>query len=161
MKTGIGIKASDTAAVAEALNLILADEHVLYVKTRNAHWNVEGRDFYAQHKFFEDQYTQLEEIIDEVAERVRSIGHFAVATMGKFLELTHLTEQTRSSNDSLGFIKELLEDHESIIVHMREVIPQFDEKWNDIGSSDFLTGIMEIHEKMAWMLRAHLARKGD
>jgi starvation-inducible DNA-binding protein len=158
MKTGIGIKATDTAAVAEALNRILADEHVLYIKTRNAHWNVEGRDFYAQHKFFEDQYTQLEEIIDEVAERVRSIGHFAVGTMGKFLELTHLTEQTRSSNDSLGYIRELLADHESIIVHMRENIPQFDEKWNDIGTSDFLTGIMEIHEKMAWMLRAHLVK---
>jgi len=158
MKTGIGIKAADTAAVAQALNLILADEHVLYIKTRNAHWNVEGPDFYAQHKFFEDQYAQLEDIIDEVAERIRSIGHFSVATMGKFLELTRLTEQSRSSNDSLGFIKELLEDHESIIVHMRENIPQFDEKWHDIGTSDFLTGIMEIHEKMAWMLRSHLVK---
>src|SRR5690349_732576 len=123
MKTGIGIKASDTAAVAEALNKILADEHVLYIKTRNAHWNVEGRDFYAQHKFFEDQYSQLEEIIDEVAERVRAIGHFAVGTMAGFLKLTHLTEQSPSSNDSLSYIKELLDDHESIIVHMRENIP--------------------------------------
>ena len=158
MKTGIGIKPTDTAAVAEALNRILADEHVLYIKTRNAHWNVEGRDFYAQHKFFEDQYTQLEEIIDEVAERIRAIGHFAVATMARFLELTHLTEQTRASNDSLGYIKELLEDHESIIIHMRQNIPQFEDAWNDIGTSDFITGIMEIHEKMAWMLRAHLVK---
>jgi len=158
MKTAIGIKEPNRAAVAQALNKVLADEHVLYIKTRNAHWNVEGRDFYAQHKFFEDQYTQLEEVIDEVAERVRAIGHFAVATMSKFLELTHLTEQNRASNDSLGFIKELLADHESIIVEMRGYIPQMDEEWNDVGSSDFLTGIMEIHEKMAWMLRAHLVK---
>jgi starvation-inducible DNA-binding protein len=158
MKAAIGIKSAFTADAAQSLNRLLADEHVLYIKTRNAHWNVEGRDFHAQHKFFEEQYHQLEEIIDEVAERIRSIGHYAVASMQKFLELTHLTEESREKNDSAGFIKELLQDHETIIFHMRENIPQYDEKWKDSGTGDFITGIMEIHEKMAWMLRAHLVK---
>jgi DNA-binding ferritin-like protein (oxidative damage protectant) len=156
MDTKIGIKPEDLAQVAHSLNRILADEHVLYIKTRNAHWNVEGPDFYAQHKFFEEQYGQLEEMIDDVAERVRSLGHYAVATMKEFLKLTHLTEQSREKNDSLGFIKELMEDHETIIIHLRENINRFANDWHDLGTSDFITGLMETHEKMAWMLRAHL-----
>jgi len=156
MDTKIGIKPEDLAQVAHSLNRILADEHVLYIKTRNAHWNVEGPDFYAQHKFFEEQYGQLEEMIDDVAERVRSLGHYAVATMKEFLKLTHLTEQSREKNDSLGFIKELMEDHETIIIHLRENINRLANEWHDLGTSDFITGLMETHEKMAWMLRAHL-----
>ena len=155
MEPKIGIKKPNLAAVAKSLNIILSDEHVLYIKTRHAHWNVEGPDFYAQHKFFEDQYTQLEGVIDEIAERVRSIGQFPVATMQKFLELTQLTEQTKG-NSSQSFIKELLDDHETIIRYMRDNIKKYEEEWDDIGTSDFITGMMELHEKMAWMLRAHL-----
>lgn len=157
MKIQIGIKPEDTLKVADALNRLLADEHVLYVKTRNAHWNVEGPDFSSQHKFFEEQYKQLEEIIDLVAERIRAIGHYAEASFEGFLKLTHLSEKTGEKNDSAGFIKDLLEDHESIITFCRENISQFADKWHDQGSSDFITGLMETHEKCAWMLRAHLA----
>lgn len=156
METEIGIKPENLAEVAHSLNRLLADENVLYIKTRNAHWNVEGQDFHAQHKFFEEQYTQLEEIIDKVAERIRSLGHYAEATLQSFLKLTHLTEQTREKNDSSGFIKTLLEDHETIIIHIRENINRYANDWHELGSSDFITGLMEAHEKMAWMLRAHL-----
>jgi starvation-inducible DNA-binding protein len=156
METGIGIKHENLAKVAHSLNRLLADEHVLYIKTRNAHWNIEGQDFHAQHKFFEEQYGQLEEIIDNVAERIRSLGHYAEATMQGFLKLTHLTEQTRERNDSSGFMKMLLEDHETIIIYLRENINLYANDWRDQGSSDFITSLMEVHEKMAWMLRAHL-----
>ena len=156
METAIGIKPENLAEVAHSLNMLLADEHVLYIKTRNAHWNVEGPDFHAQHKFFEEQYGQVEEIIDDVAERIRSLGHYAEATMQGFLKLTHLTEQTREKNDSSGFMKTLLEDHETIIIYLRENINRYANEWHDQGTSDFITGLMEVHEKMAWMLRAHL-----
>jgi starvation-inducible DNA-binding protein len=155
MKIQIGIKADDTLKVADALNKLLADEHILYIKTRNAHWNVEGPDFSSMHKFFEEQYKQLEEMIDSVAERIRAIGHFAEASLDGFLKLTHLSEKTREKNGSAGFIKDLLEDHESIITYCRENISQFADKWHDQGSSDFITGLMETHEKSAWMLRSH------
>ena len=155
MKPDIGIKATGTQAVCQELSKLLADENILYTKTRNAHWNVEGPDFHAMHLFFEAQYTQLADIIDRVAERIRSIGHYAPGTLKSFLELTHLSEYSEEKNDSKGFIRELLDDHESIIEFIRGNIDPFDEKYGDAGSSDFITGLMEEHEKMAWMLRAH------
>lgn len=157
MKTKIGIKQEDSVKVADILNRLLADEHLLYIKTRNAHWNVEGPDFSGQHKFFEEQYIQLEEIIDSVAERIRSIGHYAEATLQDFLNMTSLTEKTREKNDSIGFIKDLIEDHETIIINLRENINRFANDWHDQGSSDFITSLMETHEKAAWMLRSHLS----
>ena len=156
METSIGIKDGNLAHIAHSLNSLLADEHVLYIKTRNAHWNVEGPDFLTKHKFFEEQYKELEAMIDEVAERIRTVGHYAEGTLKAFLQLTHLTEQTREKNDSEGFIKSLLEDHETIIIHLRENIERFNNEWHDAGTSDFITGLMKTHEKMAWMLRAHL-----
>jgi starvation-inducible DNA-binding protein len=156
MDTHVGIKEENLAAVTQPLNRLLADEFVLYTKTRNAHWNIEGPDFHAIHKFFEDQYQQLEEIIDEVAERIRSLGHYAEGTLASYLKLTHLSEESRQKNDSKGFIKQLLADHETIIIHLRENIDRFAEDSHDQGSSDFITGLMKTHEKMAWMLRSHL-----
>jgi starvation-inducible DNA-binding protein len=156
MKTNIGINEANRKAVSGQLAKLLADEFVLYTKTRHAHWNVEGPDFHAMHIFFEGQYEQLDEIMDSVAERIRTIGHYAPATLKSFLQLTHLTELNESRNNSLGFIKELLEDHESIIEFIRGNINVFADKYKDMGTSDYITGLMEDHEKMAWMLRAHL-----
>ena len=156
MTTTIGIKAENATAVASDLAKILADEFVLYTKTRNAHWNVEGPDFHTKHLFFESQYEQLDELMDNVAERIRSIGHYAPATLKSYLQLTNLTEMAREKNDSHGFIKELLEDHERIIMNLRSKVNLFATDYHDMGSSDFITGLMETHEKMAWMLRAHL-----
>ena len=156
MESKIGIKEENLAEVAHSLGKILADEFVLYTKTRKAHWNVEGPDFYNKHIFFENQYGELEKVIDDVAERIRTLGHFPPATLKEFLELTHLTEESRGSNDSLTFIRELLGDHESILIHLRENINAFADALHDAGSSDYITGLMEKHEKMAWMLRSHL-----
>lgn len=157
MNTDIGIADKNRKAVAAELAKLLADEFLLYTKTRNAHWNVEGGDFHSVHVFFESQYEQLDEIMDSVAERIRQLGHYAPATLREFLELTHLTEKSGEKNNSQGFIKELLADHESVIVFLRENVNRFADDFKDAGTSDFITGLMEDHEKMAWMLRAHLA----
>lgn len=156
MNTGIGISESNRLAVATELSKLLSDEFILYTKTRNAHWNVEGPDFHSMHLFFEAQYEALDDIMDGVAERIRQLGHYAPATLKDFLALTHLTEKTGSKNNSAGFITELLADHESIIIFIRENINAFASKYEDAGTSDYITGLMEQHEKMAWMLRAHL-----
>lgn len=157
MEPKIGIKKENREEVCHILSKVLADEFLLYTKTRNAHWNVEGIDFYAKHTFFESQYEQLDETMDNVAERIRVLGEYAPATLSQFLKLTHLTEQSREKNDSKGFIKELLADHESIIVFLRENVNRFAEEFHDASTSDFITGLLETHEKMAWFLRAHLA----
>ncbi len=142
--------------MVQSLNRLLADVHVLYIKTRNAHWNIEGSDFLTKHRFFEEQYGQIETMIDDVAERIRTLGHYAEATLVDFLKLTHLTEATREKNDSAGVMNSLLEDHETIIIHLRENINRIANEYHDLGTSDFIIGLMETHEKMAWMLRVHL-----
>jgi starvation-inducible DNA-binding protein len=156
MKPNIGISAENLSKVAHAMNVILADEYLLYTKTRNAHWNVEGADFQSKHLFFEAQYNELDDIIDGVAERIRSLGHYTPATLASFLNLTHFSEVLHENNDAAGFIKELLTDHESLIIHLRESVNFFANELKDLGTSDYVTGLMEQHEKMAWMLRAHL-----
>src|ERR1700722_13943040 len=156
MKTSIGISDANRKTVAEQLSKLLADEFVLYTKTLNAHWNLEGPDFHSVHLYFEDLYEKSQEIVDSVAERIRQLGHYAPATLRDFVKLTHLTEQLKGGNTSLDLIKNLLADHESIIEFIRSNIKEFDEAHKDAGTSDFVTSLMEKHEKTAWMLRAHV-----
>lgn len=156
MEPRIGIAKDNRQKVAVALGSMLADEFVLYLKTRNAHWNVEGPDFHEKHLFFESQYDQLDDMMDEVAERIRMLGHYAPATLQQYLQLTRLSELSREKNDSTGFVTALLADHESIIENLRAHINHFANELGDAGTSDFITGLMEKHEKMAWMLRAQL-----
>jgi starvation-inducible DNA-binding protein len=149
-----GISASNSAGVAEALNQVLADEFLLYTKTLNFHWNIEGRDFHALHLFLDDQYHQLQIIIDSVAERIRKVGHFATGSMQEFLDGASLKEHAGNASVSEQMIAELAADHDAIIRNTRKLIDEFDQKYDDAGSSDFITGILKEHEKMAWMLRA-------
>lgn len=156
METQIGITANNRAEVAHVLNTMLADEFVLFTKTKNAHWNVEGANFHSLHLFFEEQFKTLDDIADGIAERIRSLGHYAPATLKSFLDLTHFSEQLHEKNDGPGFIRELLNDHESLIIQFRENVTHVDKDLKDAGTSDYITGLIETHEKMAWMLRAHL-----
>lgn len=155
MNANIGISESSTQATALSLNILLADETVLYTKTRNYHWNVEGDNFMELHKFYESQYDELEVIIDEVAERVRSLGHYAEGRLKDYLNITHLTEQGYTSDQKVQ-LKNLLQDHESIIIYIRKEIDKVNNEYNDAGTADFITGLMEKHEKMAWFIRSYL-----
>ena len=156
MSIEIGITTLHRSAVASELEKILADETILYTKTKNAHWNIESHDFIDKHLFFENQFKQLDAMIDSVAERIRTLGYYAPATLYSYLDLTHLTEKSREKNDSEGFIRFLLADHESLIIILREHIHLFANDYNDAGTSDFICGLMQTHEKMAWFLRSHL-----
>ncbi len=157
MKPNIGIIDENLKNVSDKLNTLLADEFLLYTKTRNAHWNVEGSDFMDKHKFFENQFEELAVIMDAVAERIRSLGHYALGTLADYLKVTQLTEKSpRENNSSLEYIADLLKDHESICVFLRALVAYFDDDCKDMGSSDFVTGLLQQHEKMAWFLRSHL-----
>ena len=155
MKVNIGIPEKNRQAVATSLNQLLADEHVLYNKTRNYHWSIEWPSFMEFHKLYESQYTILAETIDEIAERIRTIGHFAEGRLKELLKLTSL-EEPEAPTDQAKQIENLETDHETIITKLRKLIKDFDEKYKDIGSSDFVTGLLKEHEKMAWMLRSYL-----
>jgi starvation-inducible DNA-binding protein len=153
INTGIDTKARKT--IGDMLAQTLADVVVLYLKTRNFHWNVEGASFQELHKFFESQYEALDESMDEIAERMRALDVYAPASMAEYLKLSRLKEAVGKSRKSKDMLQELLDDHETIARNLRADIGKFD-KLNDPGTEDFLTGLLEEHEKMAWMLRAYL-----
>ncbi|WP_369679160.1 Dps family protein [Siphonobacter sp. BAB-5385] len=148
MKTSIGISEENRAVVAHELAKILADEFLVYTKTLNAHWNLEGMDFHSVHLYFEELYKDSAEIVDSLAERIRQLGHYAPGTMKEFLQLTHLTEADGGGNDSRSWIHKLLGDHESIIEFLRGNVDDFADAHKDAGTSDFITGLMEKHEKL-------------
>lgn len=156
MKPNIEISEKNLKEVATILNNLVADEYVLYTKTRNAHWNIEGAGFMDLHKFFESQYEALDIIIDDVAERVRSLGHYSLGTLKDFLSITHLTEDHHDFGNQKKVIQALLNDHETIIHTLRKNVAVIGDQYKDAGTSDFITGLMEQHEKMSWMLRSYL-----
>lgn len=155
MKANIGLTEKNSQAIAEKLNIVLADEFLLALKTRNYHWNVEGNNFMEMHKFYEGIYNELDGVIDELAERIRSIGHFSQGRMADFLKIAHLQEQPYT-NDQKKQLKDLLGDHETIIRYLRKDIDLMQEKYKDAGNADFLTGLMKQHEKWAWFIRSYL-----
>ncbi len=154
-KVNIGITEKDRQAVAGLLHQVLADEHILYNKTRSYHWNVESSNFSELHKLYEEQYNSLADIIDEVAERVRMLGHYAEGRLKELLKLATLDEPEIPTQASAQLFN-LVVDHEMIINNLRKQVGEIEEKYNDVGSADFLTGLIQQHEKIAWMLRAHL-----
>ncbi len=156
MKINTGISDRNRNESVKILNQLLSDEYVLYTKTRNYHWNVTGPDFSELHKFFESQYEELDGIIDETAERARSLGGRPFGTLKEFLHETRLKEFPADDPDARKMTARLLEDHELMIRNLRRDLTLCAEKYSDMGTSDFLTGLMERHEKMAWTLRACL-----
>lgn len=156
MKLNIGLDDQQREGVAQILNALLADEYVLYTKTRKHHWNITGPHFSPLHELFQKQYEELDDIIDEIAERVRTLGGAAAGTLAEFLKLARLKEQPAKTLPAQEMIAALLADHEAIIRQLRNDLDACMSKQGDAGTSDFLTGLMEKHEKTAWMLRANL-----
>lgn len=157
MTPNIDIPDKDRQAVVDILNRLLSDEYVLYTKTRNYHWNVTGPQFNDLHKFFEAQYEELNEFVDEVAERARQLGGRAFGTLAEFAKTARLTEQPGTAPAAKEMLANLLADHEAVIRTLRSDIGPVLDRHKDVGTSDFLTGLLEKHEKMAWMLRAFVS----
>jgi starvation-inducible DNA-binding protein len=158
-KIEIGLTDAQRAGVAEILDRTLSDLYVLYTKTRNYHWNVVGEHFRDLHKLLEEQYEQLDEAIDLVAERSRKLGAPALGTLREFLDHATLAEQPGDYPDSYTMLSNLCGDHEAVIQWLRQSADDCDEKFHDMGTNDFLIGLMQEHEKMAWMLRSYLEER--
>jgi starvation-inducible DNA-binding protein len=152
----IGLNDQQRQGVIELLNRDLADAYLLLVKTKKYHWDVVGPQFRTLHQLWEEQYTSLTENIDALAERVRSLGGYPIGTMSGFLELTSLQEHAGNVPMATGMVERLVTDHEQIIRNLREHIDLCSEDFHDEGTADFLTGLMEQHEEMAWMLRSFI-----
>lgn len=156
MKPNIGLSDKQREGVVNILNALLADEFVLYTKTRNYHWNVVGPKFKGLHIFFEEQYEELSDRVDEVAEVARAFGGWALGTLAEFSQQTRLTEHPGRYPKAHDMIPNLLADHEAIIHHLREGIKTCGDQYQVVEVADFLTELMQQHQKTAWMLRTCL-----
>ncbi len=153
MEVKIGISKNDLTSSIKTLTTLLSNEMILYTKTRNFHWNVSGHSFMDVHLLFENQYLELAQIIDEVAERVKKLGGHAMGTMKEFLENTTLKESQKKMDSNI-MIAELQSDHEQVTVELREAITKLNET-NDYGTVNFLTGLALKHESKSWILRKY------
>src|SRR6202008_4582880 len=131
MKPQIGISEKNLTRVNELLSAGLSNEMTLYIKTRKAHWNVTGESFMELHKLFENQYKQLEESIDEIAERIGKLGDKTIGTMQEYSKLATIKEAPGKYPSSKEMIKELLKDHETVIIQLRKDIDECTEKYKD------------------------------
>jgi starvation-inducible DNA-binding protein len=150
----IGIDEKARQQISAGLSRLLADTYTLYLKTHHFHWNVTGPMFQTLHGMFEQQYTELVQAVDEIAERIRALGFPAPGTYAEFSRLTTIQE-TSGVPKAIEMIRLLVEGHQTVVKTAREVFP-IAENANDAPTGDLLTRRMETHEKTAWMLRSLL-----
>ena len=151
MTPNIGLSDAQREGGIGILNALVSSEYVLYTKTRNYHWNVFGPQFHDLHKFFEQQYKELDEIVDQIAERVRALGGRTFGTLTEFTEQPKIQERSKEYRAAGQMVPNLLADHELIVRQLRVAL-------GIEGTNDFLMELIEHHEKMAWMLRALLEK---
>ncbi|WP_372763821.1 Dps family protein [Litorivivens sp.] len=150
----IGIEKQRRTDIAKGLSLLLADEYTLYLKTHNYHWNVTGPMFNTLHKMFEEQYLELAPAIDEIAERIRTLGEPAPGSYKEFAQLSSVSEAS-GQEDAEEMIRELVLAREAVVRTARKMLPAVNEA-DDEPTADLLTQRMQVHEKTAWMLRSLL-----
>lgn len=153
----IGLSETNLKKSTNLLSVVLADEMTLYIKTRKFHWNVSGESFMELHKLFETQYTELELVIDEIAERINKLGGKTIGTMEEFSKLTRIKENPGKYPNQKTMLAELLADHEAVIEDLRKDIDICSDENHDAGSADMLTKILMKHETNAWVLRRYLS----
>lgn len=152
----IGISNKERKQITDGLSALLADSYMLYIKTHNFHWNVEGPMFNTLHTMFMDQYTELWNALDTIAERIRALGEYAPGSYKQFAALTSIEESDKVPKAD-KMISELIKGHEIVIQTARKLLPVCDEAHDDV-TAGVLTDRLEIHEKTSWMLRSLLAK---
>ncbi len=146
-----GISDAVRRKTADVLADLLASTYSLYLKTQHAHWNIVGAEFFALHIMLEKQYEEMADGVDEIAERIRSLGHAAEGSFHAFAKRSWLSDTAAKGH----FVKNLLDQHERLALQARPYILKFQE-WGDDISADLLIRRLNQHEKAAWMLRSSL-----
>jgi len=141
-------------SVAQSLKVVLADSYVLYLKTQNYHWNVTGPNFKSLHMLFEEQYTDLAMAIDEIAERIRTVGDKAPGSFKAFLDITTLAE-AKDGLDANAMVEDLSESGKQIVASLKNALKVAQETDDEV-TVGLIAERMTVHEKNGWMLRASL-----
>lgn len=155
MKIDIGIQENLRLQIVQQLSHVLADSYLLYMKTHNFHWNVEGPMFNTLHLMFMDQYTEMWNALDLIAERIRSLGSYAPGSYKKYVKLSQI-EESEENIPAQAMIQQLLQGHETLTKTIRQAFPLAEEA-KDESTCDLLTQRLQVHEKTAWMLRSLLS----
>jgi len=150
----IGIEAEDRAEIAQGLKHLLADSYTLYLQTHNFHWNVTGPQFRELHLLFEEHYNELALAVDDIAERIRTLGIEAPGTYKQFAELSSI-EEVDGVPAAQQMVEILTAGHEQVVRTSREALKRA-QAADDESSASLISDRMRIHEKTAWMLRALL-----
>jgi starvation-inducible DNA-binding protein len=148
----IGINESNRIAIADGLKKLLADSYTLYLQTHNFHWNVTGPQFRELHLMFEEHYTELAIAVDDIAERIRTLGVAAPGTYRSFAELSSIKE-VDGVPEATDMVRLLLQGHEAVVKTCRSVL-KLAQGADDESTSALVGDRMRVHEKTAWMLRA-------
>jgi starvation-inducible DNA-binding protein len=152
MSIDIGISAANRETIAEGLKRLLADSYTLYLQTHNFHWNVTGPQFRELHLMFEEHYTELATAVDEIAERIRTLGVAAPGTYKAFAQLSSIDE-VEGVPSAKEMVELLTKGHEQVVKTCRAALGPAQEA-DDESSASLISDRMRIHEKTAWMLRA-------
>lgn len=155
MKIDIGIPEEVRKETVEGLSRLLADSYALYLETHGFHWNVTGPMFQTLHDMFMEQYTELFNALDLIAERIRALGEYAPANSAVLAQLSSI-QQAEGVPEALDMVRHLVAGHEAIIRSARELLARAEEGRDQV-TADLLTQRLDVHEKTAWMLRSLLA----
>lgn len=152
MDIDIGISTSDRSRSADALQKLLADTYALYLKTHGYHWNVEGPHFQQLHALFMEQYIEMWNAVDDLAERIRALGEYAPSSYAQMALLSSIEEEM-GQPDWQEMVTNLARGHEEVAKSARQVL-RIAEEIDDDATADVVTPRITLHEKAAWMLRA-------
>ena len=141
--------------MVEALQKVLASSYVFLLKKQNYHWNVKGPMFYSIHKLLEEQYTDLFEAIDEIAERITSLGGYAYGSFADYNEISVIKEEKSIGVPAEDILKNSVNDESAYVNLLQEAIEVADDE-DDNATEDLLIGRLEIHQKNKWMLESML-----
>lgn len=153
----IALKTSEVKPVVDEMNDLLANYHIYYQNLRGCHWNVKGTNFFTLHIKFEELYTQALTAIDEIAERVLTLGKPPYSTLQKYIDVSEIKQIDTIGMKDMDMVKHVVENMDRLIAKQRELLKTSDEASDD-GTNDLVNKLMQFLEKEHWMLRSFIEK---
>ncbi|MDF3077719.1 MAG: starvation/stationary phase protection protein [Sphingobacteriaceae bacterium] len=154
----IGLEEKQIRPVVDQLNELLANYHIHYQKLRGCHWNVKGRSFFTLHAKFEELYNDAINSIDELAERILTLGKAPLSTYKEYIETSRLKEIPTVGVEDMQLVQAILDDFATLIELEREIMESTSESGDD-GTNDLINRFIQFQEKNTWMLRSFAGKK--
>ncbi|MBG6235909.1 starvation-inducible DNA-binding protein [Pedobacter sp. CAN_A7] len=154
----ISLNEKEVKPIVDLLNDYLANYHVHYQKLRGCHWNIKGQNFFTLHVKFEELYTEAQTTIDEIAERVLTLGKPPHSRFEDYVRESTIKEIDTIGMKDLAMVDAILDDMAQLIAMERELLLATDEA-DDDGTNDMVNRFMQFKEKTTWMLRSFAGKK--